>query len=510
MERKNTIIKGTLILIVYYLAAKILSFMIEMLIAAKFGPCIETDAYYLVDGIILSLSPMLSVGIWKLFMPEYKSRIVRCQYKEANEITHRLILVFLLFSLLLSLFIFLFSNKVVRIYAPGFDASSIDVSVSILNILLFTFILGTATIFPSAILQSGNYFSKSQLKEIVLFIPPLFYLLFFSSSFGIIGLAYSVIIGYMVALFTQYYLVLPYYTFKIRYRLINKDTINILKLYPVACINAVILQLNGVIGKMFSSTLAIGSITYLNYGCKIIHLFNGVFSTAVSVAVFPHLTEILTRNDNIEVKKFVSHYFSLLCALLFPVASLTFLFSNEIISVLFGYGKFDENSVFITARVLFMYGLGLVAMGLTTFVDDIFYITKKVKILLYTTILNIICNIIFAFLLIKNYDVVGLALASTISIHVSLLLKVFFIRDIFRLDKFLLRNIVSILFACLLAIIFIYGIRYMQISSGYHLVDLIMGGTIFVILYSISLLHNNFYKQQCKGIIKLVYQKISH
>ena len=67
-----------------------------MLVATKFGASEETDVYYMVIGIVQICYPMISVGIWKVFLPEYKTRCVKGEYEEANIITNKLIEFFLL------------------------------------------------------------------------------------------------------------------------------------------------------------------------------------------------------------------------------------------------------------------------------------------------------------------------------------------------------------------------------------------------------------------------------
>lgn len=508
MDSTKLIFKGTAVLVLYSLSAKFLSFLIELLIASKFGASMETDAYYLTYGIILSVFPMLSVGIWKVFMPEYKTCMVQGRNEHAKTLSDQLMVVFVGIALCITLFFNLAPRFVISCFAPGFNEQSIDLSVTILRILSFVFVFNTISTFPAAMLQARSLFSKSQVKEVVLFLFPLAYLILFAPNFGVEGLAVSVLIGVFVAMVWQYSLVLPYYRWNIPHKIFNKDTLGILKLYPVACLNAIINQLNNIIDKMFASTLGVGAVTYLNYGVRIIHLFDGLFSTAISVAIFPHLTEMWAKKDIKRLRSFLSKYITLLCAVLIPLSLLVLLLSNEIIDVLFGHGKFDEQSVATTSLVLFMYAPGLLAMGLTTVFNDILYIRKKIKALLYTTILNIACNIVLDFLLIKNFNVAGLSFATTISLYISLTLKMILMRDVLKVDKRMLKNIGFVLLSSAISFFVCKSLVGFEIISFAKYLQLIVVGMLFVLIYSSILFINSYYRNLCKQFVQPYLKKV--
>lgn len=67
-------------------------------------------------------------------------------------------------------------------------------------------------------------------------------------------------------------------------------------------------QLNNIIDKAFSSILNTGAVTYLNYGSKLINLFDGIFSTAVTTAIFPLITEMFAKKEKNKINEFLNNY----------------------------------------------------------------------------------------------------------------------------------------------------------------------------------------------------------
>lgn len=507
IERQN-IFKGTIILCFFYLMAKLLSFSVEFLIASRFGASIDTDAYYLADGVLFAISPMMTIGIWKVFMPEYKILVVNNNIEEAEQLAGNLLLIFGILSFLLCIFLFLFSNDVIKCFAPGFDYERQNVSSVLLKAFLPVLVFGTLATIPSAILQSQSQFSKSQIKELIVFSVPLIFLILCKENTPIIGLAMCMSIGYASAMVVLFFLAKNSLKISFHCTIFNSRTITILKLYPIACLNAVILQLNSVIDRMFCSTLAVGAITYLNYGTKVINLFNGVFSTTISVAVFPHLSELFAKNDDEKFRSFLKNYISLLICILVPFSAFLFVMSEDIVSLLFGYGKFDVFSINSTATVLKFYATGLLAMGCTTAFNDVLYINKRVKCVLNTTIINIVCNVVLDFIFIGKLGVAGLCLATSISLYITLFIRYYYIKDLFAIDKTIIYNMCSVFISMFCACtLFYYAKLFVHLNTN-ELINIIVGFVVLFLTYILLLtLISNFYKTK---ILSLFFRRISY
>ena len=496
--KENRMLKNISIVMIYSLGAKFLSFLVELLVASKYGATTETDVYYMVYGITQIIYPMISIGIWKVYLPEYKTRLVQGKEAEAKEITNQLLIIFLTAASLVITFCFCFPKALLFIFAPGFDAGSVKTAVVFLRIVVFMFFFNTITTFASAVLQSNNCFSKSQLKEVIQHLPQLIYLLFFSYKYGIWGLCLAFTTGTVFTAAVECFLSKKYYSFRFPKKIADRSTLSILRQVPVACVNSVINQLNNIIDKAFASGLATGSITYLNYGGRLIHLFDGIFSTAVSTAFFPHITEMVAKNEKEKLKDFLKHYIIIISAFLLPISALIVLYSRQIVSIVFGHGQFDDYSVIKTASVLLMYGIGLLLMSMTTVVNDVFYVLKKTRILLATTAINIVSNIILDFIFVKSLSVAGLSLATTISLFISLLLKLFLIKDVIRIDTELRKHIILNVAACGIAAVIARAAG--SLAAG-NIWSFILGCTVFVLAYSLFLLlATDYYRVRLRKI----------
>lgn len=444
MSLKNKIIKSIAIVVSFAFIGKIFSFLIEMLTAAKIGVSKESDAYYVVYSIYGIIGPMISVGIWKVFMPAYKERCVLNNIAGANKVTNQLFIFFEIIALFIILTINIFPESLIYVFAPGFDEQRIKFAIPMLRFISLLFAIGISHTFSSAILQSHNNFKKSQFKTILEHIPTLLYFLFWSSDLSVLGLTISIVIGQLVTAIVMYLFGLKFYRFSCPIKILDSESIEILKSVPAACLNSVISQLNNIIDKAFASTLAVGAITCLNYGAKLRNFVDVLFSTAISTAVFPTITELAVKKEKEKLEQFVANYLSILSFFIIALTSYICVYSRELVEILFGHGKFDYKSVVLTSNIFFTYGLGLLAMCFTTIINDLFYIFKMSDILMYTSFFNILLNIAFNFLFLKFLDVAGLSLATSVSLYITLIIKLHYIKKYVSVRKDILINIATL------------------------------------------------------------------
>ena len=110
-----------------------------MLTAYSLGASKDSDIYYFVYCVYAIISPMISIGIWKVYMPAYKERLVLDRETDATNITNRLICVFSLLSTFIIIIINIIPDKIICVFAPGLDHESILMGVSLLRIISVLF-----------------------------------------------------------------------------------------------------------------------------------------------------------------------------------------------------------------------------------------------------------------------------------------------------------------------------------------------------------------------------------
>lgn len=501
----SKIIRGTLIIVGVSIVAKIASFISEVVLAAYLGTSMEGDAYYMISGIQQVIYPMLSVGIWKIFLPIYKERIAKGESREADVIANKSVTVFTLISLLAAFLVFLFSDVIVHIIAPGFSDETQKLCSQLVQLSSPMYVLITASAVYSAMLQCHNKFFGSQVREVASHIPVIIAAVFLYPVYGVRALAIALVFGGLFRLLVE----LPFVDWGYRYRpdfeFRDHKLITMLKRLPSALISEGVNQFNTLIDKIMASLLPVGTVSSLNYGNKLMNVFNGLLSSAIATAIYPQIVELIALNKKKELSALMTKIVNIFTLLMIPVALACILFSESIVSVAFERGAFDRNSVTVTAGVFSCYCIGLFFLASNTVLMNVFYGYGDTKTPMYINIINLIVNLTGNLILIQFFGVKGLALATSCASIVAFVIGMLLLRRYVTIDwKRFVITVVKVLAASIAAcgVPLLVTERIPMGNISKLLVSAVLGVVIYGIL--IKLLHVS----EMTDLVSLIRKKL--
>lgn len=486
MKKNNLLVKSFSIILVVSVLAKFTAFFSEVIIASYLGTSFRADAFNMISGIHQVFYPMLGIGIWTVFLPEYKKQLVLNKNAYADDLANKMLTIFLIASVLVTVIMLLFTKFLVTLIAPGFQDEVKQLTIDLVRISAPQYIFITIAAFYASMLQAHDKFFASQIREVVSHIPVIIVAIFFYQTYGVYILAVGILLGGIFRLLIQ----IPYlnwgykYRFKIDFK--DRNVIRMLKKMPSALITAAVTQLNTLVDKIMASGLPTGSVASLSYGQRLINVFSGLIAGAVTTAIYPTMVEIVAKNDMNRFKKLLIKTIYLLSAVLIPVSFASFLFSKEIVSIVFQRGAFDETSVYYTALVFSYYSIGILFTGLKDIFNNVFYSFGDTKTAMKISFVVIGLNIVLNLVLIKQLGIAGLALASSISITVGtilLFLKIKKFVDVGLKDIWLeLMKIVIVSF-----VVCIIAFKIQILFTLPIIIRLVIAGIIGVGLYFIGL-----------------------
>jgi putative peptidoglycan lipid II flippase len=111
-----------------------------------------------------------------------------------------------------------------------------------------------------------------------------------------------------------------------------------------------------------------------------------------------------------------------------PAMIFTLLMRYEIITLLFKYGKFDDESVRLTAYALMFHISGLFFIAVTRILFPAFFAQEDTVSPTIAGVVSVVVNIIAALILVKTMKGGGVALASTISAFISAVILLLMLR----------------------------------------------------------------------------------
>ena len=201
-------------------------------------------------------------------------------------------------------------------------------------------------------------------------------------------------------------------------------------------------QLNFVIGRILTSYLAQGSISWLFYASRLFQFPLGVFSVTLGVVSLTELSRARADNDMVKRNEIINKAFLSLIIIIIPATIGLIGLSYELIKFVFQdlstfflnrQSEFSDNSVMQTSIALKMYASGLIFFSLANLLTRVFHSEKNTKTPVKCAFFAFIANVIFSLILMQFLAHAGIALAGSLAAVVNASLLFFHIKD-FKFD----------------------------------------------------------------------------
>ena len=421
--------KSVFIIIIFGIGSKILGFIREALIAAKFGSGAETDTFFLVLTATSLFTVMITRAINTTTIPVL-SKIESLEGK-GGKISHanNLLNITLLTSLIITVLAWIFAPVLLKVLAYGFEGEQYRLAILMLRIGLFSIIFSAIVGVFRGYLQSEHRFIESAASEFPFNLVYIFFLIFLTGIFGINGLMVTSVIAVAAQIIVQ----IPGlrktgFRYKIIFDVKDKYVQRIYAMIPPILLSVVIADVNKMVDRSLASTLVDGSISALNYAHRIDTLVTGIFISAIVTVIFPIFAKEANKEKYDGLKSIVVKGLNVALIITIPATVGLIILANPIIKVAFQRGAYDATATYMTSGALVFYALGLIGTASRSILNRVFYALQDTKTPMINSAISVIINITLNFILIRYMAHRGLALATSISATVTAILLLYSLR----------------------------------------------------------------------------------
>ena len=416
----------------FTLISRILGYVRDILIAIFLGTSLFADAFFVAFRIPNTFRRLFAEGAFNAaFIPSYAG-LLASKKTEADDFAKNVFNLLFIILLLIVLLAEIFMPQLIFLIAPGFykDPEKLNLAIYLSRITFpFLFFICLASFF-SAILNSYNKFAAAAAAPIILNIV-LIGALFFSQWINISDVT---LLSYAVSLagFLQFLILIffvkknfkPILTTKIK--IDEKIKFFFKKLLP-SIFSSGVTQINILVGTIVASFQA-GAISYLYYADRVYQINLAVAGIAIGTVMLPELSKYIKNNDFEKVSNLQNRSLELSLFLSLPAAVALILASEQIITSLFGYGSFDNNSVMNTALALYFFAFGVPAFSILKILSNLFFARNDTKTPFYLSIISVSLNIIISVSLFGKFGFIIIAISTSISSWINVLMHYYFIK----------------------------------------------------------------------------------
>lgn len=292
----------------------------------------------------------------------------------------------------------------VKFLFPGFLPSE-QASVAALSriLLVSTFLLGLSNVF-SSVTQAFRRFFAYALSPILYNVGIIIGIIVFLPRFGLLGLAFGVVIGAFFHLAVQFP---SLHNIKISFvfgSIRNYDFWRVISLSLPRTLGLAITQIVSTIFTGIASSLAVGSIAVFTFASNLETIPVTLIGLSYSVAAFPNLAELSLRGSRSEFQEHFSIAFRHILFWTMPFVALLLVLRAQIVRVILGAGAFSWADTRLTAASLFLLSLAVVFQSLFMLFIRAFYAEGQTTRPVLINILSAFFSVASAFWFVQLFE----------------------------------------------------------------------------------------------------------
>ncbi len=391
--------KASAMLAFFGLLSRVAGLLRDRVLAGKFGASPTLDVYYSAFRIPDFIFNLIITGaIASAFIPMFVAEYKRSE-REGWNLANNFLNVALVVVVGLSLLAIIFTPQLMPLVAPGFAGGQLKEAISLTRLLFLSPILFTFSTVAGAVLQSLKRFFAYSLAPIFYNLGIIFGALYLEPRLGIMGLGYGVVLGALLHVLVQ---VPSLRSAGFRWRALlhfgDRGLKKMVALMVPRTLGLASGQINLLVLNSVASTIAVGSITILNFANNAWIVPVSFIGISMATAVFPSLSDFAAGEEKEKFESTLMNVMKNMILLGIPATALMIIFRVEIIQVLLGAGQFNIADARLTGGIMALFALGIVPFALEQILNRAFYAMHHTVIPVVVSIFGDLVNVLFAIL----------------------------------------------------------------------------------------------------------------
>jgi putative peptidoglycan lipid II flippase len=426
---------GTLLLAAF-LVTKAAGYLEKVIIAHRFGTGADMDAYVLaftIPNFFLFL--VIGGAVSSAFVPVVTERLSRGRDDAAVDVVNGVMTAALLILAGGVLLLELAAPLLVRLMAQGLPPDRQGLELTLTRVILIQPLFLGLGGFALGVMNAYRRFRPLALAPLaydlvmIAAAVALVRVRFHGQPLGITGLAIGVVAAGLMHFAVQLWSLLQIGWRPLALsRLRDPGVLRVGRLTVPIALSLVAAQANIAIDNRLAASLPAGNVSALGFANDLAQIPNLTFTTALTLVVFPFLAGQAALGDLAGLRRRAALAVRLNILALLPAAVVLVVLGPQVIALLLQRGAFDARSTALVRLPLALFAIGIAAQASIFLVVRVYYSLQSVVTPMLVALIAVGCNLALTLALIRPLGAAGLALATSISSIVNLLILVALLR----------------------------------------------------------------------------------
>jgi putative peptidoglycan lipid II flippase len=408
----RTLARAGLIVTAAFLASRILGWIRLAVIGTTFGAGADLDSFYAAFRIPDFIFQLVAAGaLSSALIPVLAGLNARGEDVRAWRVASTVANLMMALLLALAAAVWLAAPVLVPAITPGFDEARIERTVELTRIMLASPVFLALGALATSLLNARGRFAASAVAPLIYNAAIIGGAVFLAPTMGVTGLALGVVAGAIGHFAVQ---LAPLRAIGFRYRpaveLGDPDARSALLLMVPRAFGLAASQLTFIVATTLASGLAVGSLAAFSIAFNVFQIPFGVIGVSMGVVALPALSAELARGDIARYLDLVTRGLRLVVFVMLPLTAMGMVLHVQVIQVLFGYGRFDDEAIDRTATALLILLLALPSESLIAILARAFYAGRDTTTPVVAAVLAVAINTIVAVLTVGALGLRGIAL----------------------------------------------------------------------------------------------------
>ncbi len=413
-KKSGTLLKSSMYLSIALVLCKVIAFLRDAILSRQFGASIEVDAFLASATLITLFTNVITSSLGKTFIT-YLAKYNDDQ-TERGKFIGKTYIYALIIGVLAAGITIIFSDGIIGLILPGFDAEARELLKLLLYIQSPCIVVLMLRGVNRGVLQYNGRFAIIELLNYLGVALTILYLLALGSNADVVGMSIAFTVGSVLTFVIQFIIickdrVLIYFSIKPS-RELRLLGLSLLAYSVAGCAR----EINVLVEKSVASLIGEGSISLLSYAQKLTVTEVGLISAAICTVSFAFIAKSWAANDKERVKESITSSANMINVCFFFLAAFSMVFRYEIVGFIYGGGDFTQENVIAVGNAMMFYSIGLYGYGFQDVFTYTLNATKQVKYSIGASITGVAINVSLNLLLYQQLGINASAIASACSV----------------------------------------------------------------------------------------------